>query len=67
MNKELNRWKRIKKQCEQSIDEHGAIISATTDRGAIVLRKHPALEALVRAEKKIEELEKIVGSTLDLD
>jgi|TARA_R100000734_G_C3309630_1_gene100301 hypothetical protein len=67
MKEELERWKRIKKQCEQSIDEHGAIINATTDRGVVVLRKHPAIEALKTAEKKIEELEKIVGSTIDLD
>lgn len=67
MKKELERWKRIKKQCEESIDEHGAIINATTDRGVVVLRKHPALEALKTADKKIEELEKLVGSTIDLD
>ena len=67
MKDELERWKRIKAQCEKSIDEHGAIIQATTDRGAVVLRKHPALDALVKAERKIAELEKIVGSGLDLD
>ena len=67
MHEELKRWIRIKEQCEKSIDEHGAIIQATTDRGAVVLRKHPALDALVKAERKIAELEKIVGSELNLD
>ena len=47
--------------------KHGAILEAITDRGQAVIRKNPAVETLAKAERKIAELEKIVGSGLDLD
>lgn len=67
MNEELELWKSIKKECIESLQRHGAIIEATTDRGQAVIRKNPAVETLAKAERKLAELEKLVGSGLDLD
>lgn len=64
---ELQRWERIKAECEASIDKHGAIIEAETDRGKPVLRKNPAMEALKQAVAEIEKLKKLVGDGIDLD
>ena len=67
MNEELELWKGIQKECIDSLKRHGAILEAVTDRGQPVLRKNPAVETLAKAERKIAELEKIVGSELNLD
>ena len=67
MNEELELWKSIQKECIDSLKRHGAILEAVTDRGQPVLRKNPAVETLAKAERKIAELEKLVGSGLDLD
>jgi hypothetical protein len=67
MNEELELWKGIQKECIDSLKRHGAILEAVTDRGQPVLRKNPAVETLAKAERKIAELEKLVGSGLDLD
>lgn len=67
MHEELERWVRIKAQCEESIDRLGAIMEATTDRGQAVLRKNPSVDLLLKAEKKIEQLQKELTSGLDLD
>ena len=67
MEEELKRWERIKAECEASIDKHGAIIEAQTDRGKPVLRKNPAMEALKQAVAEIEKLKKLVGDGIDLD
>jgi hypothetical protein len=67
MKEELERWQRVKAECEASIDKHGAIIEAVTDRGKPVLRKNPAMEALKQANAEIEKLLKIVGDAVDLD
>jgi phage terminase small subunit len=67
MKEELELWKSIQKECIDSLKRHGAIIEAITDRGQAVIRKNPAVETLAKAERKIAELEKIVGSGLDLD
>jgi hypothetical protein len=67
MHEELARWERIKAECEKSIDTHGAILEAQTDRGKPVLRKNPAMEALKQAVAEIEKLRKIVGDAVDLD
>ena len=65
--KELQRWERVKAECEASIDRHGAILEAVTDRGKPVLRKNPAMEALKQANAEIEKLRKIVGDAVNLD
>jgi hypothetical protein len=67
MNEELELWKGIQKECIDSLKRHGAILEAVTDRGQPVLRKNPAVETLAKAERKIAELEKLVGSELNLD
>lgn len=67
MNEELELWRSIQKECIESLKRHGAIIEAITDRGQAVIRKNPAVETLAKAERKIQELEKIVGSGIDLD
>lgn len=67
MEEELKRWLRVKAECEASIDKHGAIIEAQTDRGKPVLRKNPAMEALKQATAEIEKLRKLVSDELDLD
>ena len=67
MKDELELWKGIQKECIESLKKHGAILEAVTDRGQPVLRKNPAVETLAKAERKIAELEKLVGSGLDLD
>ena len=67
MKDELELWKGIQKECIESLKRHGAILEAVTDRGQPVLRKNPAVETLAKAERKIAELEKLVGSGLDLD
>jgi hypothetical protein len=67
MNEELARWERIKAECEKSIDTHGAILEAVTDRGKPVLRKNPAIETLQKATLEIEKLRKTLGDGLDLD
>ena len=67
MKEELERWERVKAECEASIDKHGAIIEAVTDRGKPVLRKNPAMEALKQAVAEIEKLKKLVGDELHLD
>jgi hypothetical protein len=67
MKEELERWERVKRECEQSIDKHGAIIEAVTDRGKPVLRKNPAMEALKQAVAEIEKLRKTLSDGLDLD
>jgi phage terminase small subunit len=67
MNEELELWKAIKKECVESLKRHGAILEAVTDRGQAVIRKNPAVETLAKAERKLAELEKLVGSGLDLD
>ena len=67
MKEELERWERIKAECEASIDKHGAIIEAVTDRGKPVLRKNPAMEALKQAVAEIEKLRKTLSDGLDLD
>lgn len=67
MKEELELWKSIQKECIDSLKRHGAIIEAITDRGQAVIRKNPAVETLAKAERKIAELEKIVGSGLDLE
>ena len=67
MNEELELWKAIQKECIDSLKRHGAILEAVTDRGQPVIRKNPAVETLAKAEKKIQELEKLVSSGLDLD
>ena len=64
---ELKLWKEIQAECIESLKRHGAILEAVTDRGQPVIRKNPAVETLSRAERKIQELEKIIGSGLDLD
>ncbi len=64
---ELQRWIRIKEECERSIDTHGAIIEAVTDRGKPVLRKNPAIETLQKATLEIEKLRKTLSDGLDLD
>jgi hypothetical protein len=67
MNEELARWERIKLECERSIDQHGAIIEALTDRGKPVLRKNPAIETLQKAQAEIEKLRKTLANDLNLD
>jgi len=67
MNDELKLWKAIQQECIESLKKHGAILEAVTDRGQAVIRKNPAVETLAKAEKKIQELEKLVASGLDLD
>ena len=67
MNDELELWKAIQKECIESLKRHGAILEAVTDRGQPVIRKNPAVETLAKAEKKIQELEKLVDSGLNLD
>jgi hypothetical protein len=67
MNEELARWERIKLECEKSIDTHGAIIEALTDRGKPVLRKNPAIETLQKAQAEIEKLRKTLANDLNLD
>jgi len=67
MEDELKLWRDIQKECIESLKRHGAILEAVTDRGQPVIRKNPAVETLAKAERKIQELEKIVGSGLDLD
>ena len=67
MNEKLELWRSIQKECIESLKRHGAIIEAITDRGQAVIRKNPAVETLAKAERKIQELEKIVGSGIDLD
>lgn len=67
MKEELELWKSIQKECIESLKKHGAILEAITDRGQAVIRKNPAVETLAKAERKIHELEKLVGSGLDLD
>ena len=67
MKEELELWRSIQKECVESLKRHGAILEAITDRGQAVIRKNPALEALAKAEKKVAELEKLVGSELNLD
>ena len=67
MNEELERWLRIKAECEDVLDKYGSILEAVTDRGQPVLRKNPAVETLMKAETKIDELQKHIGSGLDLD
>lgn len=67
MNEELARWERIKLECERSIDQHGAILEAVTDRGKPVLRKNPAIETLQKAESQIEKLKKQLADVFDLD
>jgi len=64
---ELQRWERIKLECEKSIDTHGAIIEAVTDRGKPVLRKNPAIETLQKAQAEIEKLRKTLANDLNLD
>ena len=65
--KELQRWERVKAECEASIDRHGAILEAVTDRCKPVLIKNPAMEALKQANAEIEKLRKIVGDAVNLD
>lgn len=67
MKDELELWKAIQKECIESLKKHGAIIEAITDRGQAVIRKNPAMDALAKAERKIQELEKLVGSGIDLE
>lgn len=67
MKEELERWERVKAECEASIDKHGAIIEAVTDRGKPVLRKNPAMEALKQAVAEIEKLRKTMSDGLNLD
>ena len=67
MQIELERWLRIKAEREDVLDKYGSILEAVTDRGQPVLRKNPAVETLMKAESKIEELEKQIGSGIDLD
>ena len=67
MKEELELWRSIQKECVERLKRHGAILEAITDRGQAVIRKNPALEALAKAEKKVAELEKLVGSELNLD
>jgi len=67
MKEELELWRSIQKECVDSLKRHGAILEAITDRGQAVIRKNPAVETLAKAERKIQELEKIVGSELNLD
>ncbi len=67
MKEELERWERVKAECEASIDKHGAIIEAVTDRGKPVLRKNPAMEALKQAVAEIEKLRKTLSDGLNLD
>lgn len=64
---ELQRWERVKAECEASIDKHGAILEAVTDRGKPVLRKNPAMEALKQAVAEIEKLRKTLSDGLNLD
>ena len=58
MNEELNVWLRVKADCEASIDKHGAIIEAQTDRGQLVIRSNPAIASLAQAKRMIEKLRK---------
>ena len=67
MKEELERWERVKAECDASIDKHGAIIEAVTDRGKPVLRKNPAMEALKQAVAEIEKLRKTMSDGLNLD
>ncbi len=67
MKEELERWERVKAECEASIDKHGAILEAVTDRGKPVLRKNPAMEALKQAVAEIEKLRKTLSDGLNLD
>jgi len=67
MIEELARWERVKAECEASIDKHGAILEAQTDRGKPVLRKNPAMEALKQANAEIEKLRKTLSDELNLD
>ena len=67
MKEELERWERVKAECEASIDKHGAIIEAVTDRGKPVLRKNPAMEALKQAVAEIEKLRTTLSDGLNLD
>jgi hypothetical protein len=58
MNEELNVWLRVKTDCEASIEKHGAIIEAQTDRGQLVIRSNPAIASLAQAKRMIEKLRK---------
>jgi hypothetical protein len=58
MNQELEIWLRVKADCEASIQKHGAIIEAQTDRGQLVIRSNPAIASLAQAKRMIEKLRK---------
>jgi hypothetical protein len=58
MNQELEIWLRVKADCEASIEKHGAIIEAQTDRGQLVIRSNPAIASLAQAKRMIEKLRK---------
>jgi hypothetical protein len=58
MNQELEIWLRVKDDCEASIQKHGAIIEAQTDRGQLVIRSNPAIASLAQAKRMIEKLRK---------
>jgi hypothetical protein len=58
MNQELEIWLSVKADCEASIQKHGAIIEAQTDRGQLVIRSNPAIASLAQAKRMIEKLRK---------
>jgi septum formation inhibitor-activating ATPase MinD len=58
MKQELEIWLRVKADCEASIEKHGAIIEAQTDRGQLVIRSNPAIASLAQAKRMIEKLRK---------
>ncbi len=67
MNAELQVWLRVKADCEASIEKHGAIIEALTDRGQLVIRSNPAIASLAQAKRMIEKLRKEENNQMTLE
>jgi hypothetical protein len=67
MNEELIECLPVKADCEASIEMHGAIIEALTDRGQLVIRSNPAIASLAQAKRMIEKLRKEANNQMTLE
>ena len=64
---EIEKWLKIKADCEASITKHGSIIEATTDKGQTSIRANPAVPMLAQALRVIDKLKKESANDITLE
>jgi hypothetical protein len=64
---ELDKWLKIKLDCEESITKHGSIIELMTDRGQLTIRANPAVPMLAQALRVIDKLKKEMSNDITLE